>query len=165
MLFSIQNFGDYPALVPNGLVDPWTDTFAGWMLQSLGATVTASSSKADCNPASAVNEDIRDWWVAGSAAPGEWLHLELHSERTVHAIQVNLAVDDLAAIAPLPDSGQQFDCQYRGHFAGNHPTEFRIELSVDGVNWTTVVDHGAGSAEAPHAFAVLETPVRHATSA
>ncbi|ROQ00955.1 F5/8 type C domain-containing protein [Rathayibacter sp. PhB93] len=160
VLFCNQNFGDYPTLVPNGPADPWTDTFAGWMLQSLGAAATASSSKTDRDPASAVDEDIRDWWVAGSAEPGEWLHLDLRSERTVHAIQVNLADDDLAAIAPLPDSGQQFDYQYRGHFAGDQPTEFRIELSVDGVDWTTVVDHGAGSAEAPHAFAVLDEPVR-----
>ncbi|KNH17408.1 hypothetical protein ACU18_10410 [Arthrobacter sp. ZBG10] len=160
VLFSNQNFGDYPTVVPSGLVDPWKDTFAGWMLQSFGATATASSSKTGHDPASTVNEDIRNWWVAGSAEPGEWLHLDLHSERTIHAIQVNLADDDLASIAPEPDVKQKFEYEQRGHFTGDQPTEFRVEVSIDGSSWTTVVDNDADSIEAPHAFAALEKAAR-----
>lgn len=33
VLFCNQNFGDYPTIVPDRRVDPWTGTFAGWMLQ------------------------------------------------------------------------------------------------------------------------------------
>jgi xylan 1,4-beta-xylosidase len=160
VLFTNQNFGDYPTLVPNKLIDPWTETSTGWMLQSLEAEVTASSSKEGHNPASAVNEDIRDWWVAGSAEPGEWLHLDLDTERTIHAIQVNLADDDLASIAPEQSTGQQFDYEYRALHEAEQPTEFRVDASTDGVSWTTLVDHGSGSREAPHAFLVLTEPAR-----
>lgn len=160
VLFCNQNFGDYPMTVPDGPVDPWTGTFAGWMLQSLGATATASSTREGHDPASAVSEDIRDWWVAGSAEPGEWLHLDLHTERTVHAIQVNLADHELASLVPKQDSGQQFDYEYRALVPGEQPTEFRVDVSTDGVKWTCVVDRGPDSSESPHAFSVLGEPVR-----
>jgi xylan 1,4-beta-xylosidase len=70
VLFCNQNFGEYPTSVPDRRVDPWTGTFAGWMLQSFRAKTTASSAAEGYGPDLAVNEDIRTGWTAATAQPG-----------------------------------------------------------------------------------------------
>ncbi|MFE4835225.1 family 43 glycosylhydrolase [Arthrobacter sp. NPDC056691] len=160
VLYCNQNFGDYPMLVPTRRIDPWTETFPGWMLQSLRAGATASSALPGHEPALSVDEDIRTWWVAGTPTAGEWLQLDLRTERTIHAIQVNLADHELAGIAPERTDGQQFPGEYRALYPGSQPTEFVIELSTDGEHWDIAVDTRATGAESPHAFEVLETPRR-----
>ncbi|MGA1836495.1 family 43 glycosylhydrolase [Herbiconiux sp. 11R-BC] len=158
VLFCNQNFADYPHIIPEGPVDPWTETFRGWMLQSYRATATASSSVPGHEPHLTVDEDIRTWWVAGSSDPGEWVVLDLHGERTVHAIQINLADHDLARWAPELTDGQQFPGEYRGLYHGTRPTEFRIETSLDGERWDTALSTMDTAQETPHAFAALSVP-------
>ena len=160
VLFCNQNFGDYPMIVPDRRIDPWTESSPGWMLQSFRAEATASSSLPDHEPALSVDEDIRTWWVAGGSEPGEWLQLDLRTERTIHAIQVNLADHELSKIAPERSDGQQFPGEYRALYPGSQPTEFIIEVSADGQQWESVLDTRATGAEAPHAFEVLPSPKR-----
>lgn len=160
VLFCNQNFGDYPMIVPEGPIDPWKDSFAGWMLQSLDATATASSFLDGHEPTLTVDEDIRTWWVAEGADPGEWVQLDLHTVRTIHAIQVNLADHELASIAPEQTDGLELPGEYRALYTGTRPTEFLVELSVDGLEWSSAVDTRGASTETPHAFDVLTVPVR-----
>lgn len=160
VLFCNQNFGDYPMIVPNRRIDPWTESFAGWMLQSFRADATASSSLPGHEAALTVDEDIRTWWVANESEPGEWLQLDLREERTIHAIQVNFADHDLAKFAPERSDGQQFPFENRAIHPGLQPTEFHIATSTDGRTWETAVDNQESGAETPHAFEVLESPKR-----
>ncbi|OXM64132.1 family 43 glycosylhydrolase [Amycolatopsis vastitatis] len=161
VLFCNQNFGDYPMLVPDRRVDPWTGTFAGWMLQSFRARTTASSSADGHGPELAVGEDVRTWWAAATTQPGEWLQVDLGEERTVNAIQLNLADQDLAAHAPeLPGLAEAAGA-LRAIYPGDHPTETLIEVSADGGQWHPVSDNRGSGEDAPHALVVLE-PARRA---
>ncbi|MEV0150487.1 MULTISPECIES: family 43 glycosylhydrolase [unclassified Nonomuraea] len=160
VLFCNQNFGDYPMLVPDRRVDPWTGTFAGWMLQSFRAKTTASSSAEGHSPELAVNEDVRTWWTAATTQPGEWLRVDLGEERTITAIQLNLADQDLAAHAPeLTDLAEVTPAQ-RAIYPHGQPTETLIEVSPDGEQWYPVSDNRGSDEDAPHAFVVLEPAQR-----
>lgn len=160
VLYCNQNFGDYPVVMPKGPIDPWNDAFAGWMLQSLGAEVTASSSLEGHAPSMVVDEEIRTWWVAGSADAGEWVQLDLGSQRTISAVQVNLADHELATIAPETTDGLELPGEYRALYAGVRPTEFVVEVSEDGQDWVAVLDTRGADAERPHAFEAFVDPVR-----
>ncbi|MDW4910921.1 family 43 glycosylhydrolase [Streptomyces sp. ADMS] len=160
VLFCNQNFGDYPTLVPDRRVDPWTETFAGWMLLSFCTTATTSSSAEGHEPELAVNEDIRTWWTAGTSQPGEWLQTDLGEERTVTAIQLNLADNHMASHAPERTDGEDMTGAWRAIYPDHHPTEVLIELSSDGQEWHTVSDNRGSGEDAPHAFVVLESARR-----
>lgn len=162
-LFCNQNFADYPTLVPDRLVDPRTDTFAGWMLLSYRASASASSSAEGHGPDLAVNEDVRTWWAAGRSTPGEWLQIDLGDTATVHALQVNLADHELADLAPHTSDGLETAQGYRSIYRGSQATELLIELSGDGESWEPVLDSRGSEADTPHAFITLDEPrrVRH----
>jgi xylan 1,4-beta-xylosidase len=156
VLFCNQNFGDYPMIVPDRHRDPWTESFAGWMLQSFRAGATASSSAPSHGPELAVNEDIRTWWTAGSTGPGEWLQLDLGHERTVNAVQINLADEQLALVAPERTDGADVLGSYRAIYPDVNATELVLELSTDGIEWHTVSDSRGTGTETPHAYMVIE---------
>jgi xylan 1,4-beta-xylosidase len=160
VLFCNQNFADYPMHVPDRGFDPWTETSPSWMLLSYRAAVTASSSLPGHTPALAVNEDIRTWWTASTREPGAWLRLDLGEEKTVHAVQVNLADHDLAAHAPASVDGVERGYQYRGIYTGVQTAEIHVEVSTDGARWETIVDTRGTGRDAPHAFVVLDEPRR-----
>ena len=84
VMFCNQNFADYPHEVPKGKFDAAAQQ-PKWMLLSYNKKVTASSG---ANPKLAVNEDIRDWWSADTAEPGEWLCVDLGKCEDVRATQV-----------------------------------------------------------------------------
>lgn len=140
VLFCNQNFADYPMRIPRGPIDPWKDPFSGWMLLSYRAKATASSSQTNHSPELATNEDIRNWWVAGSAQPGQWLELDLGTVHTVHAVQVNLADHKLSDFVPERADGADTMAGYRAIDPGFHPIQIRVEVSADNGQWTTVSD-------------------------
>ena len=155
-LFCNQNFADYPMVIPDGPFDPWTDTFAGWMLLSHRKPVTASSSKPGHDPSLAVNESVRDWWVAGTELPGERLTVDLGAPLSVHAIQVNLADHQLDRIAPIPSKSlHKLEGHRRLIESVDHPTEYLLEASVDGSQWTTLWDGRGTGVDAPHKLVTI----------
>ncbi len=91
ILFCNQNFADYPFRMPAGKFDTM-NVRPEWMLLSYQKPVQASSTAQGSSPSLAVNEDIRNWWSAGSSEPGEWLAVDLGQISDVRAIQVNLRV-------------------------------------------------------------------------
>lgn len=154
VLFCNQTFGDYPMPIPQGPADPWAPP--PWMLLSFGAAASASSSAVGHGPESAVDENIRSWWTAGSAAPGESLTVDLGREATVAAVQVNLADEGLAENAPFADGGKDFGHSWRAIYTAPQTTELRVELSLDGDTWQTVFDTFGEAEDRPHAFAIVE---------
>ncbi|GAA1834989.1 family 43 glycosylhydrolase [Agromyces salentinus] len=155
VLFCNQNFADFPMNMPDRAFDPWTEASAGWMLLSHRVAATASSSLAGHGPALATDESVRTWWVAGTDRPGEWLQLDLGAAADVHAVQVNLADHGLATRAPKLQDLAKATFGKRAVFADPQPAEVRVELSLDGVEWTLVHDSIGTGADAPHAFIAL----------
>ncbi len=164
VLFCNQEFGDYPLRLADGPVDPWTGFSTGWMLQSYGASATASSSAVGHEPGLATDEDVRTWWAAGSAGTSEVLTLDLTSVRTVHAIQVNLADHDLTSYKPrrpLHDP-EEAPGAFRSVTTEDRPAVYVLEVSPDGEHWTTVFDGRETPTDAPHRLVRLDagTPTR-----
>ncbi|MFD4508590.1 family 43 glycosylhydrolase [Streptomyces sp. NPDC058457] len=159
VLFCNQNFADYPFTVPDGPFDPWTPP--AWMLLSYKAHATASSSAPGHTPASAVDEDIRTWWAAAGREPGESLTVDLGACKTVHAVQVNLADHGLGDVVPLGCEGADWnDHIWRGILPSHQPAETVVEISQDGQQWTVLRDSRGADTDAPHAFIVLDSPLR-----
>ena len=134
VLFCNQNFADYPHRIPAGPFDAaaWQPE---WMLLSYRKPATASSTAAGSDPALAVNETCRDWWSAGSSAPGEWLCVDLEKVCDVRAIQVNLADEGLVVEFPVDSYG---DARKTRHIELEPQiSRYTLETSLDGITWTT----------------------------
>ena len=134
VLFCNQNFADYPHRIPAGAFDPagWQPE---WTLLSFRKPVTASSTAAGSAPALAVDENGRTWWSAGSAAPGQWLCVDLGREQDVRAIQVNLADEGLVVEFPADSYG---DARKTRHIETRPQiSRYTVQTSLDGVTWTT----------------------------
>lgn len=136
VLFCNTRFGDYPMNMPDGLWDPWQDSFAGLMLLSLNKPATVSSVKDDHVAANAVDENVRTFW-AGQSKQNEWLQVDLGDQVSVGAVQVNLAEEA---------------CDQYGRTGGPHYVQYVIEGSADGSAWTTIVDKSGFDQDCPHDF-------------
>lgn len=132
ILFCNQNFADYPHEVPRGRFDAAAQQ-PKWMLLSFGRPVAASSG---VHPEYAVNEDIRSWWSAETAEPGQWLCVDLEKVQDVRAIQVNIADEMLSPVFPPEEYGS--DRGDRRIELEPQISHYRIETSLDGKSWTVV---------------------------
>lgn len=129
IMFCNQNFADYPHEVPAEKFDAAAQQ-PKWMLLSYNKKVTASSGS---NPELAVNENIRDWWSAESAQPGEWICVDLGKTEDVRAIQVNFADEALSPEFPAEEYGSN-----RGDRRielEEQISNYTVEISTDGENW------------------------------
>ncbi len=135
VLFCNQNFADYPTRIPEGRFDPWS-VGPEWMLLSYKKPVLASSTAPGSDPALAVNEDIRSWWSAADAAPGQWLRVDLERVSDVRAIQVNLADQDVAVGFPPESYGD--DRKARHIELTPQISHYKVEASLDGETWTAL---------------------------
>ena len=136
-------FGDYPQLVPSERKDDGVDLHVGWMLLSYGKTATASSSLDGLPPGKAFDEDVRTYWSARTADPGEWLSVDLGKTCRIDAVQVNFAEHEATALAGATDLYHQY----------------RLESSLDGKSWDMLADRSANRKDVPHDYIQLPTPV------
>lgn len=129
--------GDYPMRLDQ--------TRPAWQLLSYAKRVTASSSEDKHPPFFAVNEDIQNWWSAATGNAGEWIALDLGSEVTVHAAQINFA--DQGAVVR-----QRLDDAYLYH----------AEWSLDGASWTVLpdLDRRENTRDASQDYVELKEPLR-----
>lgn len=133
VLLCNQNFACYPRRVPQGKFDPMA-LEPEWMLLSYAKPAEASSTAMGSSPALAVDEDIRSWWSAADAAPGQWLAVDLGAVCEVRAVQVNLADEGIARTF-APES-------YGDERATRHieldpqPSRYTVQLSADGRAWS-----------------------------
>ena len=135
VLYCNQNFADYPHRIPEGRFDPasWQPE---WMLLSYAKPAFASSTAAGSSPALAVDENIRSWWSAADAAPGQWLAVDLGKPCDVRAVQVNLADQDVAVEFPPEAYGD--DRRTRHIELEPQISRYTIEISADGEAWQTL---------------------------
>ena len=106
------------------------------MLLSYAKPAFASSTAAGSSPALAVDENIRSWWSAADAAPGQWLAVDLGKPCDVRAVQVNLADQDVAVEFPPEAYGD--DRRTRHIELEPQISRYTLEISADGEAWQTL---------------------------
>jgi len=143
VLFSISSFGDYPTFIPNTKSDHTQGQFSGWMLLSYKKQTSVSSTDSTHISTNAADEDIRTYWSAKTSAKGEWLQMDLGRNMTVNALQINYA-DHKAT-----QYGKAMDLYH----------QYKIFHSVDGLNWSLLVDKSYNDKDVPHDYVELTTPV------
>lgn len=137
-LWCDQRYGDWPRSIDEV---PWQDP--RWMLLSYAKPARASSGE---HPELAVNEDVRTWWSADSAKPGQWLEVDLTAVRDVRSIQINFA-DEAPAI---PDGAVRTIDQSTMH------TRWLLEGSLDGTAYFIIEDKRGAMTDLPHDLIVRE---------
>lgn len=135
VLYCNQNFADYPFEIPQGKFNA-AALQPKWMLLSYNKPVKASSAAEGSSPALAVNEDIRTWWSAADAAPGQWLEVDLGKVSDIRAIQVNVADEALAVDFPPESYGD--DRGARRIELEPQISHYTVETSEDGGHWTVL---------------------------
>lgn len=135
ILYSQTTFGDYPHYL-NG-------KFTEWMLLNYQKPVTVSSTLYGYYPNFAVDEDIRTYWSASSGNAGEWICTDLLDTCRIYAFQVNYADQDVQFV------GKQMGIYH----------QYRVWGSLDGKNWSLLVDKSENKSDVPHDYVELSTPV------
>lgn len=129
--------------LPNRATDHRSGTFAGWMLLSYQKPITVSSTDDEFVAENASDENMRTYWAAKSGEHSEWLQIDLGEVKEVHALQVN----------------------YYEHKAFQHNKamdlyhQYRIFQSVNGKDWTLLVDKSDNDRDVPHDYIELQKPV------
>ena len=137
VLFCNQNFADYPPKIPQAPFDAKNQQ-PEWMLLSYHKPVTVSSCAEGSSPDLAVDENIRTWWSAATAEPGQWIMVDLEKECDVRAVQVNLA-DEGLKVQFLDDS--YGDVRHTRHIELRPQiSRYRVERSLDGCSWELLDD-------------------------
>lgn len=137
-------FGDFPQRMPDHALRENESTFTGWMLLSYGKTARASSQLPEHPPSAVTDENPRTFWAAANNAPGQTLTLDLGGPRTVRAVQVDYADYQSGRYGDAPDI----------------VTQFRLDGSVDGKQWSTLADLLHETRDRPNAYLELDRPAR-----
>lgn len=151
-LFCNQRWQDWPQTVPEGSSDPWTEP--EWFPLHPGKRVEASSYSAGHEPEKAAEENIQTFWQAASAAPGEWLELDLGAEMDVHAVQINFADGKL----DLPMGGAEVDGRYIDPVPGR--TRWTLAGAGNGREFSVLADRAEAETDLPHECLIWENGKR-----
>ncbi|OQP63920.1 hypothetical protein A3860_23620 [Niastella vici] len=142
-LHCLTAFGDYPMTMPARKMNYEKESlFAGWMLLSYNKPAIASTSITQHAPGLACDEEVRTWWSAASGDPGEWLQVDLQKKGSVNAIQVNFADEGATLKAGDPIK----------------PYRYKIDVSIDSLHWSTLVNKTNNTADITHDYIVLPNP-------
>lgn len=140
ILHSNTAFADYPITIPQYKVNDFDAYTPNWMLLSYRKKVVVSSSLDSLTPDRMTDEDIRTYWAAQSGEAGEYAILDLEKPMEVNAIQINFAEHNTKLL------GRQKEKFHR----------YKLEVSVDGSRWETVVNKSLTETDLPHDFVVFD---------
>jgi hypothetical protein len=135
--------GDYPRYAPLES-DRLGKAGPDWMLLSYRKPATATSSLEKFPVANAFDEDIRTWWSAKSANPGEWLQVDLGKACRVEALQVNFADQGATNLGRV----------------ANQTYRFHVEASLDGKDWNVCWDERTSHRDGSHPYAQLPQAIQ-----
>lgn len=156
ILFCNQNFADYPYSLPEAKKDP-SSIKPEWMLLSYKKVGTASSSDVGYGADLALNESIKTCWRAANANPGEWYLLDMEDSYEIHAIQLNFAdVKVPAKKYPRKETGGEITQKRHIDVESKLYTRYVLESSLDGKNWSVVVDKSKVETNLCHDTIILE---------
>jgi len=150
VLYANTVFGDYPHYLPTAnnkelfTQNHTLGTFTGWMLLNYNKPVTVSSTLGAFTANNAVDENIKTYWCAKTANPGEWIQTDLGGLSTVNAIQINYADQDATILGKAKDIYHQY----------------RLFYSVDNKSWKILIDKSANHTDVPHDYVKLQKPVK-----
>lgn len=142
IMHSDTRFGDYPRYAPS--VAKHKGEFRGWMLLSYNKPTKGSSSVDAHTTANLTDESSKTFWLASSNDDVQWVEIDLETPANVNAIQVNYN-------------------DYKSEMYGRYPDlrhQYTIEGSVDGINWTRLVDRSKSFKDTPNDYIELERSVR-----
>lgn len=143
VMYSSAAFGDYPNYNALHNIENPADRFAGWMLLSYGKPVEVSSTDSIHVAANATDESMRTYWAAASDKPGEWISVDLLAPKKVRAIQIN-----------------HYDHKTTQHDRANDLYHrYRVYSSLNGSDWTLVIDKSDNDKDVPHDYVELATPL------
>jgi hypothetical protein len=142
--YARTDLGEAPITLATGPRDQAGDVGTSWVIVSDGAAVTTSSSLEDHDPRLASDEDVRTWWSAETGKAGEWMQMDLGSERALLAAQVNLA-----------DEGITFSDD-----PADQVHRYTLSVSTDGKTWTPIYDRKHVTTSAAHAYVQFDAPVK-----
>ena len=154
-LFCNQRYGDWPLNVEAGKMDPWRDP--DWYLLSYGKEVTCSSAEEGKGPEFAADKNVRTWWRADSAEPGQWIEMDLGDVYDVHAVQINFADDKIDV--PLPGKMNEELMQPRYIEEADMVTRWVLTGSRDGEEYFVLEDKSEADTNLPHDLVVKEEGV------
>ncbi|MBO9624317.1 MAG: family 43 glycosylhydrolase [Sphingomonas sp.] len=141
---AFSRFGDFPHYAPTSKVEDPESLFPGWMLLSYKKAASASSTMGEFAADRTTDENPRTFWVSGANKAGETLTLDLGGPRTLRAVQVNYADYKSDRFADAPDIY----------------TEFELQSSLDGRNWSPLAHTEGPRRDRPNAYVELPAPVK-----
>ena len=139
-----SRFGDFPHYATTAKVEDPESLFTGWMLLSYRKPAAASTTMGEFAAERVTDENPRSFWVAGVNKPGETLTLDLGAAKTLRAVQVNFADYKSGRFADAPDIY----------------TEFELQSSLDGRNWSPLARTEGPRRDRPNAYLELSAPVK-----
>jgi hypothetical protein len=143
VLYSYNEFGDYPTRIPNKKIDTLSQLTVGWNLLSYNKKVETSSSLENYPSKLASDENIRTYWSAVTGDKGEWLSIDLNTSCKVNAIQVNFAENNTTKSGRANIPAQQY----------------LVEYSTDNQTWKTLVDKTTNTDDLTHQYSVFDSAI------
>ncbi len=143
-LFTRTDFGDYPMMLPNNKITNISKLDPEWSLLTDHLTAQASTSMASSPVTNAFDENIETYWSAQTGDTGEWLCVDLGSEFTINAYQLNFAVNKTKI------NGAE----------GIPAYQYLVEYSMDKKNWKTLSDKTANTEYRTNPYEALRTPIQ-----
>jgi hypothetical protein len=141
LMYTNTAYGDYPHYAP--AIPSQKGDFTGWMLLSYKKPVTASSAKSiEFSAEKAIDENVKTFWLAGANDDKQWLTVDLQKPSSVYAVQINYS-------------------DYKANLYGRVPNlshRYTVEGSVDGKNWTMLINKKDSFSDNPNDYVELESP-------
>jgi xylan 1,4-beta-xylosidase len=141
--YAITKYGDYPLIMPQRKINRFEDIFPEWMLLTYGKKLIVSSSVDSLPAHNITDEDIRTYWAAESGNKNEFALIDMGELYDVYAIQINFAEHNTKII------GRERNLYHR----------YRIEYSIDGVNWHLLIDKSKNETDNTHNYKQLENAI------
>lgn len=154
-LFCNQRYGDWPRVVCEEKADPWKNP--EWFLLSANKKAEASSFEVGKEPRYAVEENVQTWWRAKTNQSGEWIQVDLGKAYDVRAVQINFADDEIRIPCPGEIRGTT---QARYIEENDAVTRWRLEGSVDGIQYFVIEDKSKADTDLSHDLVVREEGVQ-----
>ena len=141
LMYCTTSFGDYPHFAP--AVAGKMGQFAGWMLLSYKKPVRASSVFEKYAAEGIVDESAKTFWIAQKNDDQQWIEIDLVNPAKVFAIQLNYHDHKSDMYGRIPGLRHRYI----------------IEGSMNGQDWTPLIDKKNNFRDVPNDYVELATPV------
>ena len=134
----INGPSETPQWAPGGKATPWEDNGSGAIPLSEDKVYVASSEAPGRNAPYALDNNARTWWAPADDDAERWLEIDLGAGERQDYI-----VDSARILFTLPEGNVEDDYSPNNDGAASRVRKYKIEVSMDGETFTTVVDKTA----------------------